>query len=161
MSSLPFPRAAVSCILRRKHTPDYLLIKRGNPPSKGLWAFCGGKTELGETTIDCALREVLEETAIPTVALQVHPAPITSTDAIYHDPEGALLFHYVLSQVFAWVDESQLPVGVPQAGDDADAVEWVSLADIQSLGQGKIVPQVAEIAMMAEELIRCGFIKQQ
>ena len=43
---------------------EVLLVKRGNAPGKGLWAPVGGRVEWGETLVQAARREVLEETAI-------------------------------------------------------------------------------------------------
>lgn len=42
----------------------FLLVERMNEPSKGLWAFPGGKVEEGEAFIVAAAREVLEETSL-------------------------------------------------------------------------------------------------
>lgn len=41
-----------------------LLIKRGNDPGRGLWAVPGGKVEWGESLIETARREALEETGL-------------------------------------------------------------------------------------------------
>ena len=34
------------------------------PPDKGMWSFPGGGQRLGETLLDCARREALEETGL-------------------------------------------------------------------------------------------------
>lgn len=39
-----------------------LLIKRGNTPGKGTWALPGGFKNATETFVDCAVRELIEET---------------------------------------------------------------------------------------------------
>ena len=41
-----------------------LLIRRGKAPSKGMISFPGGRQELGETVIECAIREAKEECGI-------------------------------------------------------------------------------------------------
>ena len=60
------PRVGVGVVVLRhleeRARPDVLLIRRGKPPSQGLWSFPGGSQELGESLIECAIREVEEET---------------------------------------------------------------------------------------------------
>jgi len=41
-----------------------LLVKRNREPAKGTWSFPGGAVELGETTLEAAVREVKEETGL-------------------------------------------------------------------------------------------------
>ncbi|MFO8163373.1 MAG: NUDIX hydrolase [Desulfatiglandales bacterium] len=43
---------------------DFLLIKRGIPPSKGVWASPSGFIEIGETAEEACLRELKEETGV-------------------------------------------------------------------------------------------------
>ena len=60
-----YPRPAVTadCIVITKEAePKVLLIQRGNPPFKGAWAFPGGFMDMDETTEQCAIRELEEET---------------------------------------------------------------------------------------------------
>ena len=62
-----YPRPAVTadCIVITKETePKVLLIQRGNPPFKGAWAFPGGFMDMDETTEQCAIRELEEETGL-------------------------------------------------------------------------------------------------
>lgn len=41
-----------------------LVVKRAMPPDLGLWAFPGGRVEVGETTQEAAVREVKEEVGL-------------------------------------------------------------------------------------------------
>ena len=43
---------------------DFLLIKRGLPPKKGMWASPSGFIEIGETAEEACLRELREETGV-------------------------------------------------------------------------------------------------
>ena len=60
-----YPRPAVTadCIVFSRYPkPQVLLIRRGNEPFKGEWAFPGGFLNMDETVQECARRELEEET---------------------------------------------------------------------------------------------------
>jgi 8-oxo-dGTP diphosphatase len=65
----PAEMAKVACALavgavvvdRRERV---LLVRRGRPPSVGVWTLPGGRVEDGESFEDAVLREVREETAL-------------------------------------------------------------------------------------------------
>ena len=60
-----YPRPAVTAdciVITREAEPKVLLIQRRNPPFKGAWAFPGGFMDMDETTEQCAVRELEEET---------------------------------------------------------------------------------------------------
>ena len=48
----------------RSESIEALMIRRGKPPSKGMWSFCGGSQEFGESIVECAIREAKEETGL-------------------------------------------------------------------------------------------------
>jgi 8-oxo-dGTP diphosphatase len=96
-----------------------LLIKRGKAPRLGEWSIPGGHVEWGETTAQAAMREVMEETGIEAVALDL----IEIIDAIGpgSPPQG----HYVLVDYLGrWVS------GEPRAGCDAAEAKFVPLSDL-------------------------------
>jgi len=102
---------------------EVLLIERGKGPVSGNWSLPGGKQELGETVRETAHREIKEETGvdIDIVAL------LDVVDLVRHDKEGLVRFHYTLVDFTAtW------RAGEAVAGDDAAAVRWVPLAEIDS-----------------------------
>ena len=74
-----------------------LLVKRGNPPAKGVWAIPGGGVELGETLEKAAEREVLEETGIVIKAGK----PIFSFESIHRDDKDRVRFHYYIVDLTA------------------------------------------------------------
>lgn len=59
---------AASVAIVRQH--DVLLIQRNRPPSEGLWTLPGGRLEAGETSEQCAMRELKEELGLDVFALR-------------------------------------------------------------------------------------------
>ncbi len=104
---------------------EVLLIQRGKPPKAGDWSIPGGAQHLGETVAEAALREVREETGLE-VRLGEHLAVV---DSIQRDAAGVVAFHYTLVDFAAyWV------AGEPVAGDDAAAVSWARIDELDRYG---------------------------
>jgi ADP-ribose pyrophosphatase YjhB (NUDIX family) len=102
-----------------------LLIKRGAPPSLGLWSVPGGMVEAGEELTAACAREVAEETG-----LLVRVGPLLEVvERQRRDPEGRLEYHYVILDYLC--TDAQ---GEPRAGDDADQVAWVELDSLAGWG---------------------------
>lgn len=59
--------AASVALVRRD---DLLLIQRNRAPSEGLWTLPGGRLEPGETTEQCAIRELREELGLMLYGLR-------------------------------------------------------------------------------------------
>ncbi|SFR36941.1 NUDIX hydrolase [Litoreibacter janthinus] len=98
------------------HEGRTLLVQRRNPPNAGLWGFPGGHVELGETALDAAARELLEETGVTARPLSY----LTNIDVIGQDDDGDITHHYLLAAVHcAYV------AGLPAADDDALDAAWV------------------------------------
>lgn len=114
-----YPRAAVSAIIVRG--TKILLVKRGCEPNLGLWSLPGGSIEPGETTAQALAREVLEETGL---AVEVGNVAAVH-DLISRDGSGALLFHYLIINLFAEVVSGDL-----QAASDAADARWVDLDEV-------------------------------
>lgn len=94
-----------------------LLVKRGNPPARGVWAIPGGCVELGETLQKAAEREILEETGIVIKAGE----PIFSFESIHRDDNNRVKFHYYIVDLAA-----SYISGEPAPGDDALDAGWIS-----------------------------------
>ncbi|MEM7199089.1 MAG: NUDIX hydrolase [Planctomycetota bacterium] len=90
-----------------------LLVERGRPPFRGLWALPGGFLNLDEELADGARRELAEETGL--VARPI--AEVGTFGAIGRDPRGR-----VLSVVFLALHRGA-PAPV-QGGDDAAHAAW-------------------------------------
>lgn len=98
-----------------------LMVQRAREPDRGKWGFPGGLIELGETVTAAALRELREETGLDAEAGEI----IDVFDVITPDDAGRVRYHFVLNVVVChWQS------GIAVAGDDAAAVGWYSLAEI-------------------------------
>jgi len=75
--------------------PRCLLARRGKGADAGKWGFVGGQLELGETLIECALRELMEETGIGAEPQGV----LTAFDYIDRDETERVRFHFTLVTV--------------------------------------------------------------
>jgi 8-oxo-dGTP diphosphatase len=91
-----------------------LLIRRGHPPFAGAYALPGGFVEIGETVEGACRREVHEEVGIKVSGLRLV--------GVYSDPTRDPRGHTASVAFLALLPDG----GVPAAGSDAAAAEWVS-----------------------------------
>ena len=119
-----YPRPAVTadCIVITKEAePKVLLIQRGDQPFKGGWAFPGGFMNMDETTEQCAVRELEEETGLQLSMIQ----QIGAYSKVDRDPRGRTVTVAYLAVIDA-------PVAVT-GQDDAAKAEWWPLSDLPHL----------------------------
>lgn len=149
------PRVGVGVVILRttragQHQYEVLLVRRAKEPAKGMWSLPGGAVELGETVRDAAQREVKEETGLHVEI----GAPFTAVDAIIHDEDGTVAFHFVIVEVLAFAS----PDAVPAPADDIDAVRWTvpeQVADVRPLTE-----QVPPVVQMAVGLLDAGIVRR-
>ena len=138
--SYRYPRPAVTAdcvVMTKRTTPQVLLIERGadpykvaskqeknqtrldssereqaRPKVKGCWAFPGGFTNMDETTEQCAIRELEEETGLQVT--QLHQ--IGAYSKVDRDPRGRTITVAYL----AIIDASVTVTGQ----DDAAKAQW-------------------------------------
>ncbi|MGD9976757.1 MAG: NUDIX domain-containing protein [Bacteroidales bacterium] len=99
-----------------------LLIRRGNDPYKGRYAFPGGFPEMDELLVDAAKRELAEETGLTNVEL----FQLGAFDKIDRDPRDrniAVAFYGFTTEKDSYI----------VAGDDADKAEWFPLESLPPL----------------------------
>ena len=116
------PRIAVGAVII--HEDKVLLVLRKKAPAQGVWAVPGGSVNLGETLQTAAEREVFEETGLHVTAGDV----IYSFDAIVHDDNGRIKYHYVILDLIATLKNNGQSL---TPGDDAQAVRWFSWDEIR------------------------------
>ena len=119
-----YPRPAVTadCVVITKETePKVLLIQRGNEPFKGQWAFPGGFMNMDETTEQCAIRELEEETGLKVTDIQ----QIGAYSKVDRDPRGRT----VTVAYLAIIDKAEVVQGL----DDAAKAQWFSLSSLPKL----------------------------
>ena len=119
-----YPRPAVTadCVVIANETvPRVLLVQRGIEPYKDRWAFPGGFMNMDETTEECAIRELMEETGLKVEELH----QIGAYSKVDRDPRGRTITVAYL----AIVDK---PVAVT-GQDDAAKAEWWTISDLPHL----------------------------
>nr|WP_321510426.1 NUDIX hydrolase [uncultured Celeribacter sp.] len=135
------PKVAVLAVCAQ--ADRLLLVQRRNPPDAGIWGFPGGHVDWGETLQDAAVRELHEETGVTA-----RPGGVLDLVEVIDRRAGAtdLVDHHFLLVAVA----CHYVAGKAVAADDADAAEWVSLADIVA-GTRPLSDKVAEVARKAVE----------
>ncbi len=116
------PRVAIGTVVI--HQGAVLLVRRAKAPSEGLWAIPGGSVELGETLIEAAERELLEETGVRVRAGEFCYA----FDAVQRDSGGRVQYHYVVVDLRA-----EYLSGEPRPGDDVLEARWVRPEELDAL----------------------------
>ena len=119
-----YPRPAVTAdcvVITKEEQPKVLLIQRSADPYKGCWAFPGGFMNMDETTEQCAIRELEEETGLRVS--DVHQ--IGAYSKVDRDPRGRTI-------TVAYLAIIDKPVQVT-GQDDAAKAEWFPLSALPEL----------------------------
>jgi 8-oxo-dGTP diphosphatase len=124
-----------------KNIDQLLMCKRLNNPYKGLSNLVGGKIEAGETGIEAAYRELIEETGI------------SKEDVILHH---LMDFKYYLHQCYVEVYVGRLKRDVIVSGDEND-LYWSDLNQNffdMSLyaGEGNIGHMIEQVNMCKDKI---------
>ena len=115
------PLVAVDALIRYS-SDSIILIKRKNPPFKGILALPGGFVDVGETVEEACIREAFEETNIHVKIVRL----IGVFSKPDRDPRG-----HNISVAFYCLPISEKVI--PKAKDDASALEIVPIKEISKL----------------------------
>ncbi|GAL82978.1 nUDIX hydrolase [Sporocytophaga myxococcoides] len=94
---------------------NLLLIERKHDPYKNCWALPGGFLEMNENGLDCAKRELFEETGL-VINTMAQTGTYTNVN---RDPRGR-----TISIAYTTIITNEVNL---KAGDDAQNVQWFSL----------------------------------
>jgi 8-oxo-dGTP diphosphatase len=130
-TSKPIIKAASACVWRGN---EVLLVQRGSALGRGRWSLPGGKVEPGETVLEAAHRELLEETGV-TAGLSQHVGDfsVELPDLIY--VIGCFTGAY--------------GGGEAVASTDANAVAWTHWQD---LARFQLAPNIEDAVTRARHL---------
>lgn len=116
-----------------------LLVRRGKAPAAGSWSLPGGGQNLGETAVDAAKRELMEETGL-------HAGPLVlaaNVDSIHLDVAGRVQYHYtILDFAGLWMG------GDPTPGDDVTDAVFAPLDGLDRYSLWTEAHRVIGIAVM-------------
>jgi 8-oxo-dGTP diphosphatase len=112
-----------------------LLVKRGREPFRGCHALPGGFVEYGESTEDCVVREIREETGLDTEVVRL----VGVYSEMGRDPRG----HFV-TLLYLLREKG----GALKSGDDADSADFFTLSDLPDLAfdHGRMIADGIEAA---------------
>ncbi|HIE17805.1 MAG TPA: NUDIX hydrolase [Dehalococcoidia bacterium] len=97
----------------------FLLIKRGLPPKKGMWAFPSGFVESGETAEEACLRELQEETGLSGHIVKLAGVMRVEDNELYGD---MLIVAYVV----------ELDDGKPSPGNEVEEARFFAADELPS-----------------------------
>ena len=115
-----WPRAAASAAIFRDG--KVLIAERGSGPRKGYWSLPGGKVEPGETAMEAAAREILEETGLEVSIkglVDVH-------NVIGRTIDGDVTHHYIICVYYGICG-----TGEPCAATDISDARFVTLDELR------------------------------
>ena len=118
----PRPSVTADCIVITRDTSSkVLLIERYADPYKGCWAFPGGFLEMNETTEECAIRELSEETGLRLESMQ----QLGTYSKVDRDPRGR-----TITVAYLAVVERTMEV---KGQDDAAKAKWFPIDELPKL----------------------------
>jgi ADP-ribose pyrophosphatase YjhB (NUDIX family) len=120
----------------------FLLARRSRPPAEALYSLPGGVVEVGETLVEAALRELVEETGVIARVVGFN----THVEVIERDDELRVRRHFIIASfVGTWV------AGEAATGPEVSDVVW---ADPLAIGAWAVTPGLDDVLARALSLVR-------
>ena len=115
---------------RSKGQDHVLLVQRGRAPGKGLWAFPGGFLEPRDSLWQSCIREISEETGLPTSEADLLAA--LQAVQVFDHPDRSLRGRTITH--VHYMDLGDQPSLPPVKGsDDAAVARWVPLTELPGM----------------------------
>ncbi|MEO4054792.1 8-oxo-dGTP diphosphatase [Solibacillus sp. CAU 1738] len=126
------------CFIKRSE--ELLMLNREKTPNLGMWNGVGGKTEHGETAIQCAIREIMEETGIQVLTSNTqNKGAVTWIEE--HQTTGMDLFLIEVAQNFTYETPQKTAEGIL----DWKKIDW--LMHPRNRGVSEMLQQFLPIAL--------------
>lgn len=106
-----------------------LLVERGHPPGKGLWAVPGGFLEARERVLQGAIRELREETGLGLLDSTLEVA--LQGVAVFDHPDRSLRGRTITHA--HWFDLGDCRLPEVCGADDAAQARWVPITELPAL----------------------------
>lgn len=118
-----------------------LLARRGKPPRLGAWSLPGGAQHLGEGAVECARRELLEETGVTAGPLLLADV----IDAVNRDADGRVRYHYtIIDYCGHWAG------GEARPGDDVAEIAWAASGELADYA---LTPEALAVIEKSRQLL--------
>ena len=122
-----------------------LLIERGGFPYRGCYALPGGFCDVGEHIHEAVKREVLEETGLKDIYMELYYC----LGAPDRDPR----YHVVTPEYIALTDIAKVK---PKAGDDAAKAEWFTVMRFDTQKSEKKNEKGERVVTLRHEILLSG-----
>lgn len=128
-SQAPYPPIFVTTDSIVTQAGHLLLIRRKNAPAKGLWALPGGFLDQDEILLDCAIRELKEETRIE-VSKETLIQSLVATQTFDHPLRSDR--KRTITHAYDFRLKGSQPADM-NPGDDAAEARWVRIEDLEKM----------------------------
>ncbi|MDF2815320.1 MAG: MutT/nudix family protein [Paenibacillus sp.] len=138
-----------------KQGTKLLMLNRVKAPTMGLWNGVGGKLELGETPLECVVRESFEETGIVIEEPSYKGIVTWEIDESYIG--GMYAYIAELSEEYIYPTPRVIPEGIL----DWKEIDWVLTES--NHGVGELIPRYLPLMLSSEAIYehKCKLVNRK